>query len=45
MLIYAWSGLGAIVSAVIIYRIIQEIRHSIQRSKRGEGSDYDFDID
>jgi len=42
---YLWMGTGVIVTSVIAWLIIREIRHSIRRSGKGEGSDYDFDID
>ncbi len=45
MIAYAWMGLGVIVSAVITYLILKEIRRAVRASNRGEGSDYDFDID
>jgi len=45
MFAYVWMGLGVIVSAVITYLTIQEIVRAVRASKRGEGSDYDFEID
>jgi hypothetical protein len=45
MFAYAWMGLGLIVSAVITWLMIKEIRRAIKASNRGEGSDYDFEID
>ena len=42
---YLWMGTGFIVSSVVAWLIIREIRHSIRRAENGEGSDYDFDID
>ncbi len=45
MFAYAWMGLGLVVSAVITWLMIKEIRRAIKASNRGEGSDYDFEID
>jgi hypothetical protein len=45
MLTYAWMGLGFVVSAVIVFLTVKEIIRAVKASKRGEKSDYDFDID
>jgi len=42
---YLWMAAGVIVTSAVVWLIIKEIRHSIQRSQNGEGSDYDFHID